>query len=150
MAKALQSQKVAVLMANGFNEKEFLKIQRAMIEQGAMLRIISTDSGLVNGWDGKGWGHNFAVDAQLNTALGIDYDAVIIPGGQRSLDKLKLTAHSRRFVGSLMAAMKPVICMGDAVQLWRTRTTCPAARFPGLKPSRALSKRPAANTPPKP
>ncbi len=117
MAKALQSQKVAVLMANGFNEKEFLKIQRAMIEQGAMLRIISTDSGLVNGWDGKGWGHNFAVDAQLNTALGIDYDAVIIPGGQRSLDKLKLTAHSRRFVGSLMAAMKPVICMGDAVQL---------------------------------
>lgn len=99
-----------------------------MIEQGASLRIISTDSGLVNGWDGKGWGHNFAVDAQLNTALGIDYDAVIIPGGQRSLDKLKLTAHSRRFIGSFIAAMKPVICMGEAVQLmaqtdhvaWRT------------------------------
>ncbi len=117
MAKALQSQKVAVLISNGFNEHEFLSIQRAMIEQGANLRIISTDSGLVNGWDGKGWGHNFAIDAQLNTALGIDYDAVIIPGGQRSLDKLKLTAHSRRFVGSFFAAMKPVVCMGDAVQL---------------------------------
>lgn len=117
MAKALQSQKIAVLMANGFNEKEFLTIQRSMIEQGAVLRIISTDSGLVNGWDGKGWGHNFATDVQLNTALGIDYDAVIVPGGQRSLDKLKLTAHSRRFIGSLLAAMKPVICMGDAVQL---------------------------------
>jgi len=117
MAKQLQSLKVAVLMANGFNESEFLAIQRAMIDQGASLRIISTDSGLVNGWDGKGWGHNFAIDAQLNTALGIDYDALIIPGGQRSLDKLKLTAHSRRFVGSFMAAMKPVIAMGDAVQL---------------------------------
>lgn len=117
MAKALQSQKVAVLMSNGFNENEFLLIQRAMIEQGAVLRIISTDSGLVNGWDGKGWGHNFAIDAQLNTALGIDYDAVIIPGGQRSVDKLKLTAHSRRFIGSFLAAMKPVVCMGDAVQL---------------------------------
>ncbi len=117
MAKPLQSQKIAVLMSNGFNENEFLSIQKAMIEQGASLRIISTDSGLVNGWDGKGWGHNFAVDAPLNTALGIDYDAVIIPGGQRSLDKLKLTAHSRRFIGSFLAAMKPVICMGDAVQL---------------------------------
>lgn len=117
MAKALQSQKIAVLMSNGFNEKEFLVIQRAMIDQGASLRIVSTDSGLVNGWDGKGWGHNFAIDAQLNTALGIDYDALIIPGGQRSLDKLKLTAHSRRFIGSFIAAIKPVICMGDAVQL---------------------------------
>ena len=117
MAKTLQSQKIAVLMSNGFNENEFLMIQKAMIAEGAALRIISTDSGLVNGWDGKGWGHNFAIDAQLNTALGIDYDAVIIPGGQRSLDKLKLTAHSRRFIGSFIAAMKPVICMGDAVQL---------------------------------
>lgn len=117
MSKALQSCKIAVLMANGFNEREFLTIQRAFIEQGANLRIISTDSGLVNGWDGKGWGHNFAVDSQLNTALGIDYDAIIIPGGQRSLDKLKLTAHSRRFIGSFLAAIKPVLCMGDAIQL---------------------------------
>ncbi len=117
MIKALQSRKIAVVMSNGFNESEFLAIQRAMIDQGAALRIVSMDSGLVNGWDGKGWGHNFAVDAQLNTALGIDYDALIIPGGQRSIDKLKLTAHSRRFVGSFLAAMKPVICMGDAVQL---------------------------------
>ncbi|PZQ48092.1 MAG: DJ-1/PfpI family protein [Micavibrio aeruginosavorus] len=117
MAKTLQSQKIAVLISNGFDEADFLMIQKAMIEQGALLRIVSTDSGLVNGWDGKGWGHNFAIDAQLNTALGIDYDAVIIPGGQRSLDKLKLTAHSRRFIGSFIAAMKPVICMGDAVQL---------------------------------
>jgi len=117
MAKALQSQKIAVLISNGFNENEFLSIQKAMIEQGAALRIVSTDSGLVNGWDGKGWGHNFAIDAQLNTALGIDYDALIVPGGQRSLDKLKLTAHSRRFIGSYLAAMKPVVCMGEAVQL---------------------------------
>ncbi len=115
--KSLQSQKIAVLMSNGFNEAEFLAIQKAMVEQGASLRIISMDSGLVNGWDGKSWGHNFAVDSALNTALGIDYDAVIIPGGQRSIDKLKLTAHSRRFIGSFLAAMKPVFCMGDAVQL---------------------------------
>lgn len=117
MAKTLQSQKIAVLISNGFDEKDFLSIQKAAIAQGASLRIISTDSGLVNGWDGKGWGHNFAVDTQLNTALGIDYDAVIVPGGQRSVDKLKMTAHSRRFIGSLLAAMKPVVCMGDAVQL---------------------------------
>jgi hypothetical protein len=30
---------------------------------------------------------------------------------------LKLTAHSRRFIGSFLAALKPVMAMGDAVQL---------------------------------
>jgi protease I len=136
MTKSLQSFKVAVLMANGFNEIEFITIQKALLERGAHLRIVSTDMGLVNGWDGKGWGHNFAVDAPLNTALGIDYDALIVPGGQRSVDKLKLTAHSRRFIGSFLAAMKPVVCMGDAVQLFAH-----ADHLAGRKVSGPLAKK---------
>ncbi len=140
MAKQLQSRKIAVLISNGFNENEFLSIQKAMLAEGASLRIVSTDSGLVNGWDGKGWGHNFAIDAQLNSALGIDYDAVIIPGGQRSLDKLKLTAHSRRFIGSFLAAMKPVICMGDAVQLLAQTDHVTGKTVAGPEAKRAMAE----------
>ena len=140
MAKQLQSRKIAVLISNGFNENEFLSIQKAMLAEGASLRIISTDSGLVNGWDGKGWGHNFAIDAQLNSALGIDYDAVIIPGGQRSLDKLKLTAHSRRFIGSFLAALKPVICMGDAVQLLAQTDHVSGKAVAGPESKRAMAE----------
>ena len=121
MIKPLTGTKIAVLVANGFEEKSFLAVQKMMLELGATLRVISTNQGLVNGWDsseGTGaWGHNYAVDAPLNTALGVDYEALIIPGGQRSLDKLKLTAHTRRFIGSFMAAEKPVAAMGDAVML---------------------------------
>jgi len=117
MSKPLNGTKIAVLIANGFNEQEFTLCQRPLAEQGASLRIISTNQGLVNGWDGKGWGHNFAVDASLNTALGVDYDSLLIPGGQRSLEKLKLTAHSKRFIGSFVGAMKPVVVMGDALEL---------------------------------
>ena len=115
--KPLAGTKIAVLVANGFDEKSFLAAQKMMIEMGATLKIISTNQGLVNGWDGHAWGHNYAVDAQLNTALGVDYDAVVIPGGERSLEKLKMTAHTRRFIGSFMAANKPTIVMGDAVML---------------------------------
>lgn len=117
MSKTMIGVKVAVLAANGFDEKDFIAVQRALAEAGATMRIISTDQGLVNGWDGQGWGHNFAVDTQLNNALGVDYDALVIPGGQRSIDKLRLTAHTRRFIGSFMGAMKPVAVMGDALQL---------------------------------
>ena len=115
--KPLSGTKVAVLIANGFEEKSFLVAQKMMLEMGATIRLISTNQGLVNGWDGNAWGHNYAVDAQLNTALGVDYDALVVPGGTRSIEKLKMTAHTRRFIGSFMAANKPVIAMGDAVAL---------------------------------
>lgn len=117
MSKSMIGVKVAVLAANGVDEKDLTSVQRALAEAGATMRIISTDQGLVNGWDGQGWGHNHAVDTQLNSALGVDYDALVIPGGQRSLDKLRLTAHTRRFIGSFMGAMKPVAVMGDALAL---------------------------------
>lgn len=117
MMKPLTGTKIAVLVANGFEEKSFLAAQKLMLEMGATIRIISTNQGLVNGWDGDAWGHNYAVDAPLNTALGVDFDAVILPGGERSNEKLKMTAHTRRFIGSFMAANKPTIVMGDAVTL---------------------------------
>ncbi|NQZ13340.1 MAG: DJ-1/PfpI family protein [Alphaproteobacteria bacterium] len=117
MQKPLVGTKVAVLVANGFEETQFIAMQRRLQEMGASLKIISTNQGLVNGWNGSGWGHNFAVDAQLNTALGVDYDALVIPGGSRSMEKLKLTAHTRRFIGSFMAAQKAVAVMDDALHL---------------------------------
>ena len=117
MMKPLTGTKIAVLVANGFNEKSFLRAQKEILEMGATMRIVSTNQGLVNGWEGSSWGHNYAVDVPLNTALGVDYDALILVGGERSLDKLKLTAHTRRFIGSFMAAQKPVVVMDDAVKL---------------------------------
>ena len=117
MSKSLIGMKIAVLAANGVDQHDLTAVQKAFTAQGASVRLVSPDQGLVNGWDGSGWGHNFAVDAQLNTALGVDYDALVIPGGQRALDKLRLTAHTKRFIGSFMAAMKPVAVMGDALQI---------------------------------
>ena len=117
MQKPLAGMKAAILVANGFNENEMTVFQRGMMESGAYPRIISVENGLANGWQGTTWGHYFAVDCQLADALAADYDILIVPGGQRSLDKLKLTAHTRRFIGGFMAAHKPVVVMGDAINL---------------------------------
>lgn len=139
MMKPLTGTKVAVLIANGFEEKTFLAAQKMMVEMGATMRIISTNQGLVNGWDQTAWGHNYAVDAQLNTALGVDFDALIIPGGERSTDKLKMTAHTRRFIGSFMAANKPVMVMGDAVNLMAHAEQLDGKTVAGPEESRMLA-----------
>ena len=115
MRKPLFGIKVAMLIANGFCEQDMTEMQRALTEAGANVRIVSPEQGLVNGWTGSAWGHHFAVDAVLSTALGADYQMLVVPGGQRSHDKLKLTAHTRRFVSSFMTAKKPVAIMDDAL-----------------------------------
>jgi len=117
MQKPLAGMKAAILVANGFNEQEMTIFQRGMMEAGAYPRIISVENGLANGWQGTGWGHYFAVDCQLSDALAADFDILVIPGGQRSLDKLKMTAHTRRFIGGFMAAHKPVMVIGDGLNL---------------------------------
>ncbi len=117
MNKMLSDMKIAILMANGFCEQDVTAVQRALIDSNAVVHIVSSDSGLVNGWDGKGWGHHFMVDQPLSTALGADYDMLVLPGGQRSMDKLMMTAHTKRFVSSFMDSEKPIAVMGDALNL---------------------------------
>lgn len=117
MQKPLLGEKIAVLVANGFNEKDLTVSQKALMNAGADVRVISMDNGLVNSWDENGWGLNFAADQALNQALAVDYTMLMIPGGQRSIDKLKLTAHTKRFLNGFMNARKPVAMFAEAVDL---------------------------------
>lgn len=117
MSKILSGMKVAALVANGFNQEDYVAAQRAMVELGANMRIVSSEQGLVNGWQDNSWGHHFAVDTPLNTALAADFDALIMPGGQRSCEKLRLTAHTRRFINGFLTTGKPVFMIDEAVSM---------------------------------
>lgn len=115
--KPLAGKKIAILVAAGFEEMEMTEIQRAVLKMGAVPHTISTDQGLVNGWFGKGWGHYFPVDRQINEVLGADYDMLLLPGGERSANKLKRTAHTRRIVGHFLDAGKPIAAIDQGVVL---------------------------------
>jgi protease I len=114
---SLAGKSIAILVASGFEEVEMTEPQRALLSAGAKVRLISHEQGLVNGWHGRAWGHYFPVDIPLSTALAADYDAVIVPGGFRSIDKLESVAHATRFLRGFIDAGKPVALFGQAVRL---------------------------------
>jgi protease I len=116
-SQPLQGEKIAILAANGFREEDFTQSQRALQDLGAFVRIISLDAGLVNSWDGKAWGLNFAVDQALSSVLAVDFSMLVIPGGQRSAEKLKLTMHSKRFISGFLDYNKPVAVFDNALDL---------------------------------
>ena len=108
MNKPLQNKKIAILAANGVNETNMTEVQKGLMKAGAFMRTISCDHAIINSWNGAGWGVNFAVDASLSTALGVDYDMLIIPGGERSIEKLTKTAHTKRFISSFVKLNRPI------------------------------------------
>ncbi len=115
--KPLKGENIAILVASGFNESDMAESVRALADTGAKITLLSVDAGLVQGWTGTGWGHYHAVETPLSSALAADFSMLLVPGGQRSLDKLKTSAHTTRFVKGFLTYGNPVAFFGDAVQL---------------------------------
>lgn len=115
--KPLQGQKIAILVANGFDETDLTHAQRALLNLGATMALVSVENGLVNSWTGTSWGHHFPSDANVTSALAADYDGLLVPGGSRAVTKLKDNAHCRRITRGFFDAGKPMLFLGCAVEL---------------------------------
>jgi len=117
MSLPLVGKSIAIVAANGFDEHHMTEIQRALTKARATTKTIAPEQGVINSWQGDGWGHYFPVDVSISEALGSDFDALIVPGGERGTLKLKANLHTRRIVNHFLEAGKPVIAIGTGVSL---------------------------------
>ena len=108
---------VAIMVACGFDEDTFIAIQRAMMSVNAKLCVISRDAGLTNAWNGSGWGMSYPVDSTLSTTLAIDYDALIVPSGERHTTTLAPEAHTKRLMRAFTREDMPVLLLDEAISL---------------------------------
>jgi len=108
---------IAVLAANGVDEKNMTEIQRAFARRGWKPKVISVENGLIHSWAENTWGHCYPVDAKLEVSLGSDFDMLVLPDGQRNADRLKGNPHTRRFINAFLLAGKPVVGFGTAPAL---------------------------------
>ena len=114
MQKKLNGTKVAILVANGFEQVELTEPKKALEEAGAQTEIVSPVEDEVQGWHHYDVGDNFPVDVQLEEANPADYDALLLPGGVANPDQLRMIPEAVEFVKSFFDAGKPVaaICHG--------------------------------------
>lgn len=115
--KTLSGQKVAIMVAAGFDEKNFIEIQKMLMGQNAQLRVISPSTGLVPGRAGTQLGMSYPVDSQLSETLAVDYDALIIPSGEAHLATLTEELHAARIIKAFLRESMPVLVQGDALNL---------------------------------
>jgi protease I len=114
MAEQLNGKKVAILIADGFEQVEMTEPRKALEKAGAETEIISLKKGKVKGWQHTDWGDEFDVNRTIDQANANDYDALLLPGGVMNPDKLRRNSGVQKFVRSFFDAGKPVaaICHG--------------------------------------
>jgi deglycase len=136
MAENLNGVKVAILVADGFEQVELTEPRKALDDAGAQTQIVSPMKGQVEGWNHFDKGDKFSVDVQLKEADAQDYDALLLPGGVANPDQLRIIPEAVNFVRQFFDDGKPVasICHGpwtvieaDAVR-GRTVTSWPSLK----------------------
>ena len=136
MKPILKGKKVAILVADGFEQIELVEPKKALEEAGAETRIVSPANGTVQGWKHFDPADRFPVDIALDAARAEEFDTLLLPGGVANPDELRTIARAVRFVREFFDADKPVaaICHGpwtliDAgVMRGRTVTSWPSLK----------------------
>jgi protease I len=114
VANELRNKRVAALVENGFEQSELLEPKKALEAAGARVDVVSPQNGRVKGWKHTDWGQEVGVDRALDEVKADEYDALLLPGGVISPDRLRMNTKAVGFVKAFADAGKPIaaICHG--------------------------------------
>jgi protease I len=132
----LNGKRVAILVAEGFEESELLEPRKALEHAGAETDLVSPSKSEVQGWKHFDKADFFNVDVELDAANADDYDALLLPGGVANPDQLRTNPKAVQFVRKFFDSGKPVgvICHGPwtlieaGVVRGRTLTSWPSLK----------------------
>jgi protease I len=112
--RKLNGRRVAILVADGFEQVEMTEPRTALEDEGAEALLVSPSDKRVRSWRFVDWGRSYRVDVPLDRADPKTFDALLLPGGVLNPDKLRLHPEAIRFIRGFTDAGKPVaaICHG--------------------------------------
>ena len=110
----LKGKKIAILVADGFEQVELTEPRKALEDAGADAFIVSIKEGTVKGWDETDWGETFTVDMVVDETSADNFDGLLLPGGQMNPDHLRNNEKAVAFVKQFAEQNKPIaaICHG--------------------------------------
>jgi len=109
------TRKVAVLAADGLDAAQVAELIAALSEHGVIAEIIGPHGGTLRG--GREEGGSIEVDKALPTTASVFYDAVLVPGGDESVQTIAGNPDARRFIEEAYQHGKPIGALDSAVEL---------------------------------
>jgi protease I len=114
MAGKLEGQKVAFLATDGVELIELTEPWEAVKKEGGQPVLVSTKGGEIQGFNHDDKGDMLPVDAVVKDADPSEFDALMLPGGTKNPDRLRVDENAVEFVRQFFDNGKPVaaICHG--------------------------------------
>ncbi|MEA5570253.1 catalase [Calothrix sp. UHCC 0171] len=110
---SIQTRQIAVLANDAFNSQELMRVKQVLEAEGAKAKIVSKFGGTIKSVDGK----EIEVDGTLLTTASVLFDAVYIPGGEKSVASLKSDDDAIHFVNEAFKHCKAIAATGEGVDL---------------------------------
>ncbi|MBI1382023.1 MAG: catalase [Planctomycetaceae bacterium] len=110
---SIRTRRIAVLVADGFAGSELATVVDALEAQGAVVEFVSTELGQREATDGS----TVEIQHSFLTAKSVLFDAVLVPGGARSVRALDGIDAAVTFVADAFRHHKPIAAFGEGVGL---------------------------------
>jgi protease I len=136
MSADLTGKRIAILATDGVEGVELTSPREALEQAGATVELLAPADGTIQLWHHAEKAGTLPVDRVVSEADPQEYDGLVLPGGVRNADHLRLDAPSVQFVTALVRRGAPigVICHGAwiLIEAWavngRTLTSYPSLR----------------------
>jgi protease I len=114
MAERLDGRSVAILATDGVEQSELTEPRRALEEAGARTCLVSLACGEIQAMTHGDRADRFTVDTVVSDSHASNYDALLLPGGVKNPDTLRMDARAVAFARAFATAGKPIgaICHG--------------------------------------
>ena len=102
--------KILIIATDGFEDSELLDPRKTLIDRGARVTLASLDTKEIKGDKGQA----ITPDCAIESVDSKDFDALLLPGGTKNPDKLRMEEQVVYTVKKFVDAGKPVaaICHG--------------------------------------
>lgn len=110
---SIKGRKVAIMIDEGFDYQAVMAIKEMVSENNAMAEIISKFHGAISSASGE----TLETDQSHVSTASVVYDALFLPGGKASVDRMKKQGDVIHFINEMYKHCKPIAAMGDAVEL---------------------------------
>jgi protease I len=115
MTEQLSGKTIAFVVApEGVEQVELTEPWKAVEQAGGTPKLVSTDSGKVQGFNHLDKADTFDVDVTIDQADVSQFDGLVLPGGVANPDALRLDASAVAFVRGFFEADKPVAAICHA------------------------------------
>ncbi|MGQ3227207.1 MAG: catalase-related domain-containing protein, partial [Hydrogenophaga sp.] len=109
----IRTRKVAILIAHGVEGTSLAKLISALVEAGAVPRLVAARLGTYSGAAGE----SFEADATMENSPGFLFDALVLPDGAAAVESLDADAHTLEFLRAQYWHCKTILAFGASEAL---------------------------------